>query len=49
MQKGTEYFGPLTVQFGFLNIQMVRLTLAHAQTHFHVSQFGHGNQEIVDA
>jgi len=33
-------FGSLTARFRFENPRMVSLTLAHAQTNDHVSQFG---------
>jgi len=33
--------GHLTAWFGFLTFRMVRSTLAHAQTNYHVSQFGY--------
>jgi hypothetical protein len=45
LQKETEIVGRLTVRFAFSNVHMVRSTLAHAQTNYHVSQFGHWNQE----
>ena len=41
LQNKTERDGRLTARFGFLNFHMVRSTLAHAQTNYHVSQFGH--------
>jgi len=41
LQNGTEPFGRLAVQFGFQNVYIVCSTLAHAQTNYHVSQFGH--------
>jgi hypothetical protein len=40
LKKETEHVGCLTVRFGFKNIHMVCSTLAHAQTNYHVSQFG---------
>jgi hypothetical protein len=40
-QMETEYSGHLAVRLGFKNIHMLRSTLAHAQTNYHVSQFGH--------
>jgi hypothetical protein len=40
-QNKTERDGRLTARFGFYNFHMVRSTLAHAQTNYHVSQFVH--------
>jgi len=41
LQKETVHFGSPKVQFGSWNFLMVRSTLAHAQTNYHVSQFSH--------
>jgi hypothetical protein len=41
LQNKIERDGRFTAQFGFQNFHMVRSTLAHAQTNYHVSQFGH--------
>jgi len=43
-----ECIGRLTDWFGFWHFRMVRLTLAHRQTNYHISQFGHWNQESLD-
>jgi len=40
--------GRLMAWFGVDYIRMVRTTLAHAQMNYHVSQFGHWNQDIAD-
>jgi hypothetical protein len=40
LQNKIEHDGRLTARFGFLNFHMVHSTLAHAQTKYHVSQFG---------
>jgi len=40
--------GHITAWYGFENFHIVRSTLAHAETNYHVSQYGHGIQETVD-
>jgi len=47
-QTEIELIGHLTTWFGFKNTRMVRLTFAPAQTNYHVSQFGHWNQDKAD-
>jgi len=37
-----------TVRLPNHSLSMVHSTLAHAQTNYHISQFGHWNQEIAD-
>jgi hypothetical protein len=39
---------PQSTQFGVYDFQMAHMTLAHAQTNYHLSHFGHLNQNNVD-
>ena len=41
LQIEIERGGHLTASFAFRTFHMVHSTLAHAQTNYHVSQFGH--------
>ena len=42
------FSGQQSIRFEFKSIGMHYLTLAHAQTNDHVSQFGHSNQVTAD-
>jgi len=47
-QDDIEFIGSQSTWFGVWNFRMAHVTLAHAQMNYHVSQFGHWNQEKAD-